>query len=92
MKNLILTTALLVGSLPVLGASTDPATQQSLITAMQQASLFHDQAEPLQLDVEFLAQINVPVQGPSDTQTGSKGPVVAKNRYGRLRGNRYSER
>lgn len=63
MKNLILTTALLVGSLPVLGASTDLATQQSLITAMQQASLFHDQAKPLQLDVEFLAQINVPVQG-----------------------------
>src|ERR1022692_1805900 len=28
-----------------------------------QASLFHDQASPLQLDVDFVAQINVPTQG-----------------------------
>lgn len=63
MKNPILTTALLVGSLPLLAARTDPATQQSLIAAKQQASLFHDQANPLQLEVDFLAQINVPTQG-----------------------------
>src|ERR1700745_4202231 len=63
MKKLILTTALFIGSLPLLTGSTDPASQQFLITAMQQASLFHDQARPLQLDVDFLAQMNVPTQG-----------------------------
>jgi hypothetical protein len=55
MKKLILTAALLGGSLPLLLASTDPAAQQFLVTAKQQASLFHDQRRPLQLEVDFLA-------------------------------------
>lgn len=63
MNKLILPTALLVGSLPLLLGSTDPAAQQFLVTAKQQASLFDDQARPLQLDVDFLAQMNVPAQG-----------------------------
>jgi TonB family protein len=66
MKKLILATALttlLVGILQALLASTNPAAQQLLVTATQQANLFRDQANPLQLDVDFVAQINVPTQG-----------------------------
>ena len=54
---------LLVGHLPLLLASANAAEQQSLVTAKQQASIFHDQAKPLQLDVDFLVQIIVPRQG-----------------------------
>ncbi|MCU1299276.1 MAG: hypothetical protein JWO91_3554 [Acidobacteriaceae bacterium] len=63
MKKLISTialTALLVGIRPPLLAGTNPAAQQ---TATQQANLFGDQANPLQLDADFMAQINVPTQG-----------------------------
>jgi TonB family protein len=63
MKTLILGSALLVGSLPLLLGSTDPAAQSFLVTAKQQASLFHDPAPPLQLEVDFTAQNNVPVRG-----------------------------
>ena len=64
MKKVMLATVLLVGSLPLLmGSSTDAATQQLLVTAKQQASLFHDQTSPIQLDVDFLAQMNIPAQG-----------------------------
>lgn len=63
MKKLVLTTALFLCSVsPLLGA-TDPAAQQLLVTAKQQASLFHDQASPFQIDVDFVAQIRVPTQG-----------------------------
>ena len=64
MKKVLLATVLLVGSFPLLmGGSANPALQQLLVTARQQASLFHDQNSPIQLDVDFLAQINVPTQG-----------------------------
>lgn len=63
MKRVALTTFLLIGSLPVLCSSTDPVAQQLLISAKQQASLFHDQPNPIQLEVDFLAQVTVPVQG-----------------------------
>jgi TonB family protein len=62
MKTLVLAIALLIGRFPLLG-STNPAAQQLLVTAKQQASLFHDPASPFQLDVDFIAQINVPAQG-----------------------------
>jgi TonB family protein len=64
MKKVLLATVLLVGSFPLLmGGTANPALQQLLVTARQQASLFHDQNSPIQLDVDFLAQINVPTQG-----------------------------
>ncbi|SRR6266496_226520 len=64
MKKVTLATVLLVGSLPLLfSGSTNPAAQQLLVTAKQQASLFHDQPSPIQLDVDFLAQVNAPTQG-----------------------------
>lgn len=63
MKQLIiLVTGLLLGCLPALGG-TDPSAQQLLISAKQQANLYRDQASPFELDVAFIAQINVPVQG-----------------------------
>src|SRR5438445_9921677 len=63
MKKLILAAALLAVRLPLLLGSTNPAAQQLLVTAKQQSTLFHDQASPLQLDVDFVAQMNVPAQG-----------------------------
>jgi|SRR5215469_525385 len=63
MKKLALTTTLLVCSLSRLLGAIDPAGQQLLITAKQRASLFQDQASPLQLDVDFVVQILVPTQG-----------------------------
>jgi TonB family protein len=49
-------------SLPALVDDSN-AAQQLLLTAKQQASLFHKQANPFQLDLDFVAQINVPIQG-----------------------------
>lgn len=63
MKRLVQTIGLLISSVsPVLGG-TDPAGQQLLITAKQQASLSQNQGTPFQLDVDFVLQINTPVQG-----------------------------
>jgi TonB family protein len=66
MKKLGLTTALtilFVGAQPALPASANPTAQQLLITATQQANFFGDQGNPVQLDVDFVAQINGPNQG-----------------------------
>ena len=59
----MLVTVLLLGGLPPLTGSTNPAAQQLLVNAKQQANLTHDQTSPFQLDVDFLAQMNVPTQG-----------------------------
>jgi TonB family protein len=63
MKTFFLTTALLLGTFPLLLGATDPAAQELLVTAKEQASLFHDQNSPFQLDVDFVARTNVPTQG-----------------------------
>jgi hypothetical protein len=64
MNKVTLATVLMVGGLPLLfGDSTNPAAQQLLVTAKQQASLFHDQPSPIQLDVDFIEQVNAPTQG-----------------------------
>lgn len=63
MKKLVLATALFLCSLSRLLGATDPAAQQLLITPKQQASLFHDQASPFQIDVDFVVQMNAPTQG-----------------------------
>jgi len=63
MKKLAFTSALLVSTVPLLLGTTNPAAQQLLLTAKQNASLFHDQGSPLQLDVDFVAQMMVPAQG-----------------------------
>jgi len=61
-RTFVLTVALLVCSFPLLGG-TDPAAQQLLVSALQQASLFRGNPSPFQFDVDFVAQVNVPVQG-----------------------------
>jgi hypothetical protein len=63
MKKLVLAVALFLCSFSPLLGETDPAAQQLLVTAKQQASLFHDQASPFQIDVDFVVQINAPTQG-----------------------------
>ena len=63
MKTIMAAIVLLVSTLPPLFAGTNPAAQQLLVTAKQQANLFHEQSGPLQLDVDFTTQINVPSQG-----------------------------
>ena len=63
MKRLTIIIVLLVSRLPLLLAGTTTPAQQLLVTAKQQANLFHDQSSPLQLDVDFVSQINVPSQG-----------------------------
>ena len=54
---------LFVVNLPPLTGSTNPMAQQLLVTARHQANLLHDQTSPIQLDVDFLAQVNVPIKG-----------------------------
>lgn len=63
MKKQFLTTVILLGSLPPLFGSSDPVAQQMLVAAKQQADIFHDQASPFQLEVDFVAQINIPTKG-----------------------------
>lgn len=72
MKKLALATALFLCSLSRLLGATDPAAQQLLITAKQQASLFHDQASPFQIDVDFVVQIKAPTQGHLTLKWGAK--------------------
>jgi TonB family protein len=63
MNKLVLATALFLSSASPLIGATDPAAQQLLISAKQQASLFHDQASPFQIDVDFVVQMKVSTQG-----------------------------
>jgi TonB family protein len=63
MKKLILTTLLLFCAVRPLLADTNPAAQQLLINAIQQASLFHDDVSPFQLDIDFFVQQQVPSKG-----------------------------
>lgn len=61
--KLIWVTAFFVCCLqPSLG-SVDPALQQLLTSAEQHENLFYDQTTPFQLDVDFVAQIEVPLRG-----------------------------
>ena len=63
MKKLLVAIVLLVKSFPLLLAGTNPGAQQLLVSAKQQANLFHDESSPFLLDVDFIAQINVPSHG-----------------------------
>jgi TonB family protein len=63
MKILISTILFLFCAFHLLLASTNPASQQLLITAKQQASLFQHDVSPFELDIDFLVQVQVPTQG-----------------------------
>jgi len=54
---------LLVPIAPAYAAGTDSPAQQLLIAAELQASLFHGQITPFDLDIDFTAQLNVPTRG-----------------------------
>jgi TonB family protein len=72
MKNLILTAVLLFSASPVVFGGADPAAQELLVAAEQQASLFGDDASPLQLEVDFVAQNVVPTPGHLTIKWGRK--------------------
>ena len=65
MKKVILTGLffLLLANARLALAGADPAAQQLLIAAEQQADLFSHDASPFQLEVDFVAQVTVPTQG-----------------------------
>jgi TonB family protein len=63
MKKLILATIFLLCSCHLFAGNSDSAAQQLLIAANQQANLFHRDTGPFQLDADFVAQVQVPLQG-----------------------------
>lgn len=63
MKKLILGTLSLLFACQLLAIDADKAAQELLHTAKLQASLFDKHAKPFQLDVDFVAQIQTPLQG-----------------------------
>ena len=62
MNSLLLASLLSAAYLPALAAN-NPEAQELFVKAEKQANLFHDQARPFQLEIDFLAQFNVPTQG-----------------------------
>jgi hypothetical protein len=63
MKKLVLMAVVIPLVISAASASTESDAQQLLITANHRASLFYEQSNPFQLDVDFAAQVNVPMQG-----------------------------
>jgi TonB family protein len=63
MKKLALVAAIALCYLNPASASVDPAFQQSLIVANRRADLSSEESGPFQLDVDFIAQLNVPTRG-----------------------------
>jgi TonB family protein len=72
MKSIILAPAILGLCASSLFGSTNPAAQQMLVAAEQQAGIFQSQSGPFQLEVDFVAQVNVPLQGHYTLQWESK--------------------
>jgi len=63
MKKPILVAAFLFCCLQRVWGGVDLAPQESLVAAKQHADLTNDQPVPFQLDVDFVAQFNVPDRG-----------------------------
>ena len=63
MKKTALTILLVIAAAQPSLAGVDPAAQQLLVAAEQQADLFSHDASPFQLEVDFVAQVQVPTQG-----------------------------
>src|SRR5256885_9276765 len=53
-------------------AGTNPAAQHVIIAAKQQASLFHNEGSPFQLDIDFVVQMHLPAQGHMTLKWGGK--------------------
>jgi hypothetical protein len=75
MRAIIAAAALLI-STPCLLASTNPDAQQLLATARQQGDIFGDHGTPLELQIDFVAQLNVPTSRPFDCSMGCKESLV----------------
>jgi len=54
---------LLIPPVSAWAANTDSSAQQLLVAAESQSSLFRGQVSPFELDVDFVAQVNVPTHG-----------------------------
>jgi TonB family protein len=63
MKKVILASIFLIAGTRISLADVDPAAQQLLTAAEQQIDLFSHDAGPFQLEIDFVAQIQVPTQG-----------------------------
>lgn len=63
MTKLTLATVVLFSACHLFAFNTDDAAQELLHTAKSQANLFANSAKPFQMDVDFVAQINAPLQG-----------------------------
>jgi TonB family protein len=73
MKKLLLIAAAGLCYLRPALATVDPAVQQSLIVAEQRADLSSDESGPFQLEVDFVAQLNVPTRGHLSLRWEKKG-------------------
>jgi TonB family protein len=62
MNKLFLVSCFFLGCLPAFGTDS-PDAQALFESAKNKASLFGGQADPFQLEVDFVAQLNVPTQG-----------------------------
>jgi len=92
MKKVILALVFLCINRLHLFAGTEPAGQQLLTIATHQASLFHDRTSPLELEVDLVAQMNVPPKGHLILKWKEKNQWWRKVVIGKLRANRYAER
>jgi TonB family protein len=63
MKKVILSSLFLLATTRISLAGADPAAQQLLIAAEQQVDLFNHNAGPFKLEIDFVAQVQVPTQG-----------------------------
>jgi hypothetical protein len=63
MNKVIIASVFLLATARLSPAGADPAAQQLLVAAEQQADLFNHDASPFQLEVDFVAQVQVPTQG-----------------------------
>jgi TonB family protein len=77
MKAIIVAAALLI-SAPCLLAGSGPDAQQLLATANQQREIFGDHGTPLELQIDFVAQLNVPTNGHLTLRWAAKNRWWAK--------------
>jgi len=63
MKKGILASLFSLAAMHFALASADPATQQLLVAAEQQVDLFNRDASPFHMELDFVAQVQVPTQG-----------------------------
>ena len=63
MRPLVVVAFWLFAGLSSVDAGSNPPAGQLLLSANQQRDIFHEQADPFQLDLDFTAQMNVPMSG-----------------------------